>query len=153
MKKKILFITLVIFFIDQSIKFLASTFLTKVTIIPGFLSLIYAENTGVAFSMLSGSRIIIIALSILLLMFLLYYMNKEYISCGKEQLSSNLMYGVLFGGILGNLFDRIVRSVVIDYVGLNLFNYSFPIFNFADLMITLGVIIMLIKILKEKKQQ
>lgn len=152
MKKKILLITLYGLLFDQIIKFLVSKYITNVTIIPNFISLIYAENDGVAFSMLSGSRIIIIIISIILLSFLAYYMNKDYVSKKKDDILVDISYGLLFGGILGNLLDRIIRGIVIDYISINIIGYHFPIFNLADVMITIGVIIMIIKTLKSESK-
>ena len=152
MKKKILLITLYGLLFDQIIKFLVSKYITNVTIIPNFISLIYAENDGVAFSMLSGSRIIIIIISILLLSFLAYYMNKDYVSKKKDDILMDVSYGLLFGGILGNLLDRIIRGIVIDYISINIIGYHFPIFNLADVMITIGVIIMIIRTLKSESK-
>lgn len=152
MKKKILLITLYCLLFDQIIKFLVSKYITNVTIIPNFISLIYAENDGVAFSMLSGSRIIIIIISIILLSFLAYYMNKDYVSKKKDDILMDISYGLLFGGILGNLLDRIIRGIVIDYISINIIGYHFPIFNLADVMITIGVIIMIIRTLKSESK-
>lgn len=152
MKKKILLITLYGLLFDQIIKFLVSKYITNVTIIPNFISLIYAENDGVAFSMLSGSRIIIIIISIILLSFLTYYMNKDYVSKKKDDILMDISYGLLFGGILGNLLDRIIRGIVIDYISINIIRYHFPIFNLADVMITIGVIIMIIRTLKSESK-
>ena len=152
MKKKILLITLYGLLFDQIIKFLVSKYITNVTIIPNFISLIYAENDGVAFSMLSGSRIIIIIISILLLSFLAYYMNKDYVSKKKDDILMDVSYGLLFGGILGNLLDRIIRGFVIDYISINIIGYHFPIFNLADVMIRIGVIIMIIRTLKSESK-
>ena len=152
MKKKILLIPLYGLLFDQIIKFLVSKYITNVTIIPNFISLIYAENDGVAFSMLSGSRIIIIIISIILLSFLTYYMNKDYVSKKKDDILMDVSYGLLFGGILGNLLDRIIRGIVIDYISINIIGYHFPIFNLADVMITIGVIIMIIRTLKSESK-
>lgn len=154
MKRKLVIITLMVFLLDQLIKYFVCKYLTNVTIFPGFLSLVYAENTGVAFSMFSGGRVLIILISFILLMFLGYLLHKEYLSKNKKDITIDFTYGLLFGGILGNLFDRIIRGVVIDYVSLNLFGYNFPIFNLADLMITIGVILMAIQTIKgEEKGQ
>lgn len=153
MKKKILLITLFSLLLDQIIKFLVCKYVTNISIIPRFFSLIYAENDGVAFSMLSGSRIIIIIISILLLLFLVYYMNKDYVSKKKDDILMDISYGLLFGGILGNLFDRVFKMVVIDYVSLNFFGYHFPIFNLADMMITVGVIILALDNIKNVKNK
>ena len=150
MYKKITLIASFTVLIDQIIKFVVYNYLTNVTLIPNFLSLVYAENEGVAFSMLSGSRMFIILISIILLGILIYMLSKEKVE--KNEKVTILSYGLLIGGILGNLIDRIIRGVVIDYVSLNIFGYPFPIFNLADLFITTGVILIVIKTIKDDKK-
>ena len=152
MKKKILVISSLALILDQLIKIIISVYLTSITVIPNFLSLTYAENNGVAFSMLSGSRIFIILITIILLGVLIQVLKKENIKSNRSFKLIILSYGLLFGGILGNLIDRIVRGVVIDYISLNIFGYHFPIFNLADLFITFGVILIIIKALKEDEK-
>lgn len=154
MKNKILYITVIIFIIDLFIKTLAFNYLTNVNIIPGFFSLVYAKNEGAAFSILWGNRWVIILVTILILGFLIYTILKERKYLKGHILFYDIIYGLLFGGILGNLFDRVVRGYVIDYISLNFFGYSFPIFNVADIAITFGVILMVIYILFfEKKNE
>lgn len=152
MKKKILVISSLALILDQLIKIIISVYLTSITVIPNFLSLTYAENNGVAFSMLSGNRIFIILITIILLGVLIQVLKKENIKSNRSFKLIILSYGLLFGGILGNLIDRIVRGVVIDYISLNIFGYHFPIFNLADLFITFGVILIIIKALKEDEK-
>lgn len=157
MKNKILFIAVIIFIIDQFIKTLAFNYLTTITIIPGFFSFTYAKNKGAAFSILWGNRWLIIVITILILCFLVHTILKERKKIKKHINFYDMTYGLLFGGILGNLFDRILRGYVIDYISLNIFNYSFPIFNIADIAITIGVILIIIYILffesKEKLEE
>lgn len=148
MKKKIFLITLITIIVDQIIKCIICFNNVNVVLIPNFLSLIYTENTGVAFGMLSNQRILIIGLSIALIFLLCLMVNKE-IKEKKIQKVQISAYGILFGGIIGNLVDRIVRGVVIDYVSLKLFGYHFPIFNLADLAITIGVILITFMFLKD----
>lgn len=151
MKKKILVISIILFCLDQIIKTLAFNYLTSINIIPGVLSLIYAKNEGVAFSLLSGSRIFIILISFVLIFILIYFLYKDYICKNKYNNLTIVSYGLLFGGIFGNLFDRILRGYVIDYISLNIFGYSFPIFNLADIFITVGVILMIIDMIVSTK--
>lgn len=154
LKKKITIIVLVTFFIDQLIKFLVVRNLTYFSVIPGVLSFVYAKNEGVAFSMFWGSRWFIIILSFLLLFFLMWVIKKEYLINNKNDNFKNVTFGFLIGGILGNLFDRLFRGYVVDYVSILLFGYSFPIFNLADVLITTGVIFMIIcSILDDKKKK
>lgn len=152
MKNKITIIALFAFFIDQIVKLLAARYLTSISLIPGFFSLIYAKNEGVAFSMFWGNKWFIIIISILLILFLIYTIKKEYIEKNENSNFKNITYGILIGGIFGNLFDRIFRGYVIDYIALNLFGYSFPIFNLADVFITIGVIFLLVTYLTDKKE-
>ena len=67
MKRKIFIIALITFVIDQIIKSLSLVYLINIPIIPNILSLTYAKNYGIAFSMLLEKRIIIIVISILLI--------------------------------------------------------------------------------------
>lgn len=147
MKIKIFIIALITFVIDQIIKSLSLVYLINIPIIPNILSLTYAKNYGVAFSMLREKRIIIIAISILLISFLIYVLKKDYISKNKDTWLVNIAFGILFGGILGNLFDRIVRGFVIDYINVSFFS----IFNLADIAITFGVVLLIIDNIKESK--
>lgn len=147
MKRKIFIIALITFVIDQIIKSLSLVYLINIPIISNILSLTYAKNYGIAFSMLREKRIIIIAISILLISFLIYVLKKDYISKNKDTWLVNIAFGILFGGILGNLFDRIVRGFVIDYINVSFFS----IFNLADIAITFGVVLLIIDNIKESK--
>ena len=143
MKKMTIFIIILFTFLDQVIKYMVSTTNINSVVIPNFLSLSYTQNDGVAFSMLSGSRIFIIILSIILI-FVLTNIVKNDNKKNKDNNMLLLSYGLLLSGILGNLIDRIIRGVVVDYISIRIFNYQYPIFNFADMLITVGIIIFII---------
>ncbi len=147
MKRKIFIIALITFVVDQIIKSLSLVYLINIPIIPNILSLTYAKNYGIAFSMLLEKRIIIIVISILLISFLIYVLKKDYILKNKDTWLVNIAFGILFGGIVGNLFDRIVRGFVIDYINVSFFS----IFNLADIAITFGVVLLIIDNIKESK--
>ena len=154
MKKNIAIISFIALIIDQIIKFICIHYLKdNLIIIPGFLSLTYAENSGVAFSLLSGNKILIILISLILIFLLLYYIYNDYIKLNKKSKYKEILYGLLLGGILGNLIDRIIHGVVIDYVSLNIFGYRFPIFNLADTFITITVILIFINYILENKNE
>ena len=146
LKKKIIIIAIIGFVIDQLTKFVVINYVDNVNIIPGFLKFIYAKNTGVAFSMLSNNVLLIILISLILLVFLLYELRNDH----NLNKISILSYGLLFGGIIGNLFDRIFRGHVIDFISFTFGKYSFAVFNIADILITVGVLLLIIKIIKEK---
>ena len=153
MKRKIVLVTLFTTVFDQIIKYVFSTFINGFTVVQGFLSFIYVKNTGIAFSMLSNQRWIIIIVSIILLVALCIFLKKDYLSLKKDDMLTDVTYGLLFGGILGNLIDRIFRGYVVDYVSLNIFGYNFPIFNLADVLITIGVILLFIITIRNDKKK
>lgn len=151
MKNKITLIASFSFVLDQILKYLFSNVITGFTLIPNLISFVYAENEGVAFSMLSGNRIFIIFISIILL-FVLFYMLKGDIKSNKNTNLLSISYGFLIGGILGNLVDRIIRGYVVDFVSLKIITYNFPIFNLADVLITIGVILLIVYNIKNVKK-
>lgn len=141
--KKVYIFALISLIIDQIVKILISNYLIlgqTIKIINNFFYLTYVQNKGAAFSILIGYRYILIIITFIFL----YYLHK----CIKKQKSFNkleiISYGLLFGGIIGNLIDRIIYGYVIDYFDFMIFNYNFPIFNLADSFIVIGCIILVI---------
>ena len=112
-----------------------------ITIIPNFFSLQYVKNTGAAFSILENATALLVGISVVFLIALNRYMKKEEMNFDKV---TNLSLGILVGGVFGNLIDRILYHSVIDFLAFHFGNYNFPIFNIADIGITVGVTILLI---------
>lgn len=135
--------------LDQLFKHgITSTFQLYETsnIIPGFLRLTYVQNIGAAWNIMSGNRIFLIAIAVLTLIFLFFYIKKQEL---KKFEKINLT--LLIAGILGNLLDRIFYGYVIDYIDINLFSYNFPVFNFADILIVVSAFAFFIYYFLEKK--
>lgn len=139
-------IGIIIICIDQLTKNLVQVFDADVNIINNFLRIKYVQNTGAAFSMFKGHTTILILVSIVLLV-LVYNLMFSY----KETKLNNLSFGLIIGGIIGNLIDRIFFQCVRDFIDINIFN--FPIFNIADMAIVFGVIILLISSFMEGKNE
>lgn len=119
--------------LDQWLKFWAKNNLdSPITIIEGYFRLLYAENTGIAFS-LPVAHSILIPLSVLVLGFLTWTLVTEK-NMSKLRYMSFVM--ILIGAI-GNLIDRIFFGFVTDFISV----MSFPIFNLADMFISVGVIL------------
>ena len=148
--KKIFIIALIIIAIDITSKLLISNSMLEeesINIIPNFFSIKYEKNTGVAFSLLEGSRIPIIIITILIIVVVFKYIyNKRIIP--QEQLAISL----ILGGAIGNLIDRIIYGYVIDFLDFKLGNYNYPIFNIADSAIVIGVIIYIIINIKNESR-
>lgn len=122
---------------DQMVKMLMNEILNNllktesVQIINGLFALQFEKNTGVAFSIPIPYTILIPATIGLLIYGL--YLAQEYLDLKK--LSTNLLVGMVVGGAAGNLLDRIARGFVTDYIAI----WKWPVFNLADIFITIGM--------------
>ena len=126
--KKTSIIALLIIIFDRIIKILVSKYMVideKISIIKDNLYIYNCHNTGAAFSLFDNSTFILILLSIIALFFIIYYISMN-------NFKNPLLFGILLGGIIGNLIDRIFLGYVIDYIGISVLNFYFPIFNLAD---------------------
>ena len=65
---------------------------------------------------------------------------------------SAISYGMLFGGVIGNLIDRLFRGYVIDFLNFQFFSYDFPVFNIADCFIVVSIIFIVIEMFIESKK-
>ena len=143
MNRKIVIIGIIALVIDQITKPLMQIYDVHFNIINGFLSLNYIQNTGAAWSILEGKQYLLIGISIVMLI-LVYNMSFSY----DNNRLNNITFGLLFGGIIGNLIDRVFYGIVRDFIDINIFGYDFPVFNIADMAIVFGVIILLIGTIK-----
>jgi signal peptidase II len=149
-KENIYKITFIILILDQIIKIIINNNMNlydKIKIIPNFFSIFYVKNTGAAFSILENSTIPLIIISVIFVIILDRYIKSEE-SFTKLQVTS---LGLILGGVFGNLIDRIIHHAVIDYLSFKIINYEFPIFNLADICITLGIAILIFNIIFEHK--
>ena len=144
MKKKVILYSIILLVFDQISKLVFDKILVlgkSYTIFEKFLYFTKAYNDGVSFSMLSGHRFLIILISLLIMVFMYFYMQKF-----KVNKRNIIAFSLVFGGLVGNLIDRIVYGYVIDFIDFYVFNYNYPIFNFADSFICIGVLILLYSI-------
>lgn len=136
--------------IDQIVKLLIMTKMKVneiITIIPNFFRLYYLRNDGAAFSSFSGKKYLLIMVGMIVFFILVNYIKKNKITNKLEILS----LGMIMGGLVGNLIDRLLYGYVIDYLSFTFLGYSFAIFNIADIGIVIGTIIYIIFILRVKK--
>lgn len=149
MKKSIL-ILVICLFIDQLIKNIIINIFNvgeSISIIKNFFNITYVRNSGAAFSILESNTILLIFISMCALIFIFKYISKD--NLGKFEY---VLYGLLSGGICGNLFDRIVYKSVIDYLDFNIFGYNFPIFNFADILIVISIFLIIFTMKDDKNE-
>lgn len=118
-----------------------------IVVIPGFFHLVHVGNTGAAWSMFSGQSIWLAVLAAATLLGIYYWRH----TLGLRDRLTQVCFGLLCGGIVGNLVDRIVHGHVIDFVDLHFGSYTYPTFNVADSGICVGVILYLIQSIRAPK--
>ena len=141
--KRIMLFSMIIFIIDQLVKLFVGFSLelnTSFTVFNNFFYISNVHNYGAAFSILYGNRIFLVIVSIITLVLVYYFLLKNK----KFDWYNIIFYSLLIGGILGNLFDRIIYGYVIDYFDFYIFEYNFPIFNVADICIVISVVMIII---------
>lgn len=112
-------------------------------LLEGVLELDYLENRGVAFGMFQGQRFLILAVGIVFLTVLLFFMFK--MPAGKKYTVLHVILSCVIAGGIGNMIDRFRLGYVIDFISFVLID--FPIFNVADCYVVCGVIAMCIMFL------
>jgi signal peptidase II len=144
--------------LDQWTKILARTHLKTLgpwrpkVIIPNYFDLRYSENTGVAFGMgqtMPGGRVILTLIAMGALSLVGYYLIKS----SPKQHRLHLALGLVGGGAIGNLIDRIAFGRVTDFIVWKVGQHEWPAFNVADAALVVGVALMAIDMLFEKRGQ
>ena len=104
-------------------------------VIPGFFNLVHVGNTGAAWSMFAG-RSTWLALLAGATLLAIHFWRRQL---GLRQPAAQLAFGLLCGGIVGNLVDRVAYGHVVDFIDLRFGAYTYPTFNIADSAICVGV--------------
>ncbi len=136
--------------IDQLTKYLAQTLLMPVKSVPlvqGIFHLTYARNTGAAFSILKDTQILLIPVTGVIIATIICYMIKIR---KNRAIVLKLSLALISGGALGNFIDRIRLGYVTDFFDFTLINY--PIFNFADVFVVFGILILVYTVLFKSNQ-
>lgn len=146
--KKVFLISSLCLIVDQITKYLIiSKFVLNesLVIIDNFFSITNVRNYGAAWSILEGNTLFLILVGFITIFFIYFYFLKNK----RLNVFETLTYGMLIGGILGNLVDRIVYGYVIDFLDFKLLSYNFPVFNFADVFIVVSALFIILLVIKE----
>ncbi|MGX7390427.1 signal peptidase II [Dolosigranulum pigrum] len=108
-----------------------------VSLVPNVLSLTYIRNSGAAWSILEDQMIFFYVITVVVVGALIYFLHTE----GKKSPIASTGIAFIMGGAIGNFIDRLHLKYVIDMIRLEFIN--FPIFNVADMALTIGVIILI----------
>ncbi len=117
-------------------------------IVPGLLDLHYIRNTGAAFGFLSGSHAgfripFFLLVSTVAIGIILYLFHK----LEESEVLMPIALSLVLGGAVGNLIDRVRLGEVIDFILLHYKAFQWPAFNVADIGITAGVFLLILRIL------
>ena len=104
-------------------------------VIDNILNFTYVENTGAAFGMLKNGNVFLIISTVIILAAVIVYLTIKKPKAKAVKIASAL----IIGGALGNLYDRIFRGFVVDFIDIRFINY--PVFNIADCCVVCGAII------------
>ena len=124
-------------------------------VIAGFFHLTYLTNTGAAFGLLAGEHSVLrqsffIGVAVVALLAMILFYRK----LGRQSLLYTLAIGLISGGALGNLIDRLRLGSVIDFLDFFVGRYHWPAFNVADSAITVGVgLFLLASFLDDRRQR
>lgn len=118
-----------------------------ITVIRNFFYLVHVGNTGAAWSMFSGQSVLLAILALATLVAIFIW--REALALRERR--SQFCFGLLCGGIVGNVVDRLCYGHVVDFIDLHFGSYVYPSFNVADSGICVGVILYLWHSLREPK--
>ena len=124
---------------------------SHIQIIPGFFRLTHTENTGAAFSLFADSpapwkTALLIALSAIALVVVSVLLWKNH----HAHIATGVGLSLIMGGALGNLWDRLARGRVVDFLLFYYKRYQWPVFNLADSAIVVGAGLLVLEILFHK---
>ena len=143
--------------LDQWTKALARTHLRPLgpfkpkVVIDGFFNLRYSENPGVAFGMLQqmpGGKFVLTALAVAAIVLVIMYLRRT----DPEASRLHVALGLVGGGALGNVIDRLIHGHVVDFLQVHWQQHYFPSFNVADSAITIGAMLLILDELRRVRR-
>ena len=155
-------IALLVFILDRVTKIVAVSNMSygqSIHILPNIFHFTFVLNNGTAFGLFKGANSALAVLSVLVITLIIFYVLKNKASApdqrsgvaghfremSKLTFASSLALGLILGGAIGNLFDRMRFGYVIDFIDFRIW----PVFNIADSAITIGTCFLAWNILKQ----
>ena len=113
-----------------------------------FIDIVYVQNYGVSFGILSGlvSHWILIIIATMVVLLIIYLMQVS------KKKSEKLAFFIILIGAISNILDRAMNTFVVDFISIHYRNYYWPAFNLADIYITIGVIMLIISFFKSSEE-
>ena len=145
--------TIAVILLDQWTKHMAVMALqggSAVSVLGKWLQWDYVENRGAAFGMLQNRQVLFFVITAFVCVFILTYLWKHR----HEDRVKRFALALILGGGLGNFIDRVLHQYVVDFIRVDIVPfYQFPIFNVADIAVTVGVLVLLIDLIFFEKHR
>ncbi|MGN8645085.1 signal peptidase II [Gracilibacillus sp. HCP3S3_G5_1] len=145
-------VALAVIMVDQLTKWLVVTNMEigeRITVIESFFYLTSHRNSGAAWGILQGQMTFFYIITLIVVAFIIYYIQKF----GKESKWLRLALALVLGGAIGNFIDRLFRQEVVDFFDVYIGAYDYPIFNIADSALVVGVILIFIYTLLDERNK
>ena len=115
----------------------------SINVVTNFFSITYILNDGAAWSIMKGEMTFFYIITLIALGIMIYFLKTS-----KSKIQ-NVSFSLMIAGTLGNFIDRIRLEKVVDFLNFIVFNYDFPVFNVADMCLTIGAFLLIISIIKD----
>jgi signal peptidase II len=116
----------------------------NVDVIPGILRITLVKNAGAAFGLFEGGRILFIIASVIAVVFITYLGLR----LPRTETYKRVLLGLILGGAIGNLIDRVYDGAVIDFIEMGIMGHWWPVYNVADITVTVGAVLLLIHLVR-----
>lgn len=125
-------------------------------VIPGLFSIVHAQNRGAAFSLLAEApdavrAVVLIGMSSVVTLVVAWMFRGALLRPETHSAAGRLALALVLGGALGNLYDRILRGSVTDFLLVYWQDWQWPAFNVADSAISVGAVLLLIDLWRKKE--
>jgi signal peptidase II len=145
-------IILIVNIIDRITKIWASKSLisgNEIVVIKNIFGFSYVENRGAAWGVFQGKVNFLVIITIIIVIGLIFYLLKYKPRSKVMRISLSL----IIGGAIGNMYDRVIYKYVVDYIYFHYKDvYSFPTFNFADMSVVVGTLLLAICLIRDEKE-
>jgi len=147
-KSIVYLIALILLFVDQFSKYIIRQNMSlaeSIPVIKSIFHITYVENMGIAFGLFPQGHSLFIVISLIIILGIIFFERKKVIKSLKER----FCLGLILGGALGNLIDRLRFGFVIDFLDFRIW----PVFNLADSGVCIGGILMVFFLLRKRPRK
>lgn len=146
MNKKMFIVAILTLIIDQVSKIIIEKYLivkNSVTIIKNFFNLTLVYNKGAAWGLFADNKILLILITVIATIVIIHFLRTF-----QNNTRNNIAFGMILGGMVGNLADRLLLGYVRDFLDFKIFSYNYPVFNISDIAIVVSVFLLIYAVLK-----